>query len=374
MSAEYISLDPNAVDAPDVRRAAEALADGALVAFPTETVYGLAANAANSDSVERIRKVKARGKTQPFTVHIGEASAAEDYVPEISRMGRRFIRKAWPGPVTLVFKVSDPTKARTHERLSDPGAALIYTDKSVGIRFPDHPIAAALIRKAGAPIIASSANVSGRAAPVEADSIMAELGDGVDIILDAGATRYRKPSTIVSLNGDGYRLLRTGVWDERIIKRLSTINILFVCTGNTCRSPMAEGMCKHMLADRLGCQVGDLPDQGVVVQSAGTMGYSGGRASPEAIEVCRKRGIDISGHSSRGLVAELIHPADYIFAMARHHIDAVRSIAPGDADKAIPLNVDGDVFDPIGGSLDDYERVAEVITKALKDRLNEVVV
>ena len=372
MPAEIISLEPDSFDSPEIQRAAKALKEGALVAFRTETVYGLGANAALSESVERLRAVKGRRAMRPFTVHIGRTSDCEAFVGEISPVGRRLVRKGWPGPLTLIFRVDDPRSMPAYERLSEAGVASIYAENSVGIRFPDDRIATSLFNAAGVPIVATSANVSGGAAPVRADQVKAGLGDNVDLIVDGGSTRHRKSSTIVELNGDGYRIVRAGVWDERMIRQLSTLTVLFVCTGNTCRSPMAEGLCKRMLAERIGCEVEALPERGIVVQSAGTLGFSGGRASIEAIEACDKRGIDISGHRSRGLTPELVHPADHIFVMARHHIDAVRSISPGSGAKAMLLDPEAEISDPIGSSLEEYERVAERISSALIARLREV--
>lgn len=373
MAAEFISLKPDDSNTSAIEHAAKVLSDGGLVAFPTETVYGLAANAAKSESIERLREVKGRRNEQPFTVHIGQAADCENFVPEPTALGRRFMKKAWPGPLTLIFRVIDPTAAKVHHRLSEAGTASIYTNETVGVRFPDHPIATAIINQANTPIVASSANVTGGIAPIEASSILAELGDQVDIILDGGPTRYRLNSTIVELNGDGYRLVRAGVWDERTVRRFSTMNILFVCTGNTCRSPMAEGIFKKMLADKLGCEIAGLSDRRIVIQSAGTMGISGMPASREAIEVCRKRGIDIADHASKGLTPELLHSADHIFTMAGHHLDSIRSMTPTGTRRALPLDADGDISDPIGGTVDDYERTAERISQALTARLDEVV-
>ncbi len=374
MAAEYISLNPDSRDSPEIARAAKALSEGALVVFPTETVYGLAASAAVDTGIQRLRDIKRGDSTRPYTVHLARASDCEDYVPDINPMGRRFMHKAWPGPLTLIFSVADPASAPVHSRLSERGAASIFAEKSVGLRFPDHPVAESLLAAAGTPIVATSANFTGGPAPVDADRIMDDLGDRVDFVLDTGPTRYRKSSTIVACNGDGYRLIRAGVWDDRTIRRLSTLNILFVCTGNTCRSPIAEGLFKQMLAVKLGCAPEALPDKGILVQSAGTLGYSGTRVSKESVEVCEKRGVDISDHTSQGLTVEQIHSADHIYTMATQHIDAIHTLSPSHADKVVLLDSKGDVSDPIGGSLEEYERVAERIHKALEARINEVAV
>jgi protein-tyrosine phosphatase len=374
MVGQFISLNPASPDWGAIERAAKALAEGALLAFPTETVYGLAANAANADSVGRLRDVKGRSGKQPFTIHIGRRADCEDFVPELSPLARRLTRKGWPGPLTIVFPVNDPTRARAHKTLSKAGLESVYADASVGVRCPDERIAERLLTAAQAPVIASSANVAGGSPATDGQTIRRELGDKIDIILDAGPTRYQKNSTIVILNGRGYHVLRPGVLDERMIHRLATVSILFVCTGNTCRSPMAAAFCERMLAERLGCRIADLPSQGVIVHSAGTLGVSAGKASREAIEVCRSQGLDISSHVPRGLDVDLLQPADYIFTMARHHLDVVHSLSPHDAAKAVTLHPDGDIGDPIGGTIEDYERTADKIKEALAKRLDEVMI
>lgn len=372
MSAEIISLGTETGPSSEVRRAAQALADGALVIFPTETVYGLAANAANAESVRRLRDLKGRSNDQPFTVHIGTAIECEEFVPQVGRLGRMLMRKAWPGPLTLIFQVSEPKGARAYERLSEEGASAVYRNNTVGVRFPDHPIAETLLADVGVPVIASSANMAGGAAPTHGDEIAPELADKVDFIIDAGATRFRKPSTIVAVEGDGYRVIRTGVWDERTIRRLSTLNILFVCTGNTCRSPMAEAIGKKMLAEQLHCEIEDLPSRGIIVLSAGTGGFPGSPVSPEAVEVCSRRGANIPRRSAVSLSTELIQSADHIFAMARHHVDAIDALLPGSRRKTRLLDPSGDVDDPIGGPIEAYEKAADRISEALKERTKEV--
>lgn len=372
MAAEILSIDPDVSDSPELKRASQALAAGALVAFPTETVYGLAANASDEASVNRLRDVKGRAATQPFTVHIGRGEDIDLFVPTVSNVGRRIIQKGWPGPLTLVFPIEDTTTPAIREKLSAAGMEAIYGRGSVGLRFPDHAAGEGFLRGANVPVIASSANRTGESPPYDAPEIRAQLGDEVDIILDAGPTRYRKGSTIIELNGDGFKVLREGVWDERTVRRLTTVNVLFVCTGNTCRSPIAEGLFRKMMAERVGCTQDELSKRGVSVLSAGTSAFGGSSASPESVEVCRKRGVDISHHASQPLTHDLVLSADYIFGMTSQHIDSVRRMIPRAASKATVLSSRGDIADPVGGPMAEYERAAVEIEQALALRLDEV--
>ncbi|MFQ5423081.1 MAG: L-threonylcarbamoyladenylate synthase [Phycisphaerae bacterium] len=372
MATERIKLNPDGTDSPQIEKIARVLAGGALVAIPTETVYGIAANAGLDDSVRRLRSIKGHAADRPFTVHIGRRAACDDFVPDIPPMGRRLIRKGWPGPLTLVFRLDDPARAPAHATLSPEGAAAAYVHQTIGLRLPDHPVAAAILAAAGAPIIASSANETGASPPTTADAVSEALDGRIDLIVDTGRTRYGQGSTIVKLNGTGYELLRTGVYDARTIRRWATVNILFVCTGNTCRSPMAAGIFRKMAAERLSCDVSQLLERGVNIESAGTSG-GGGSASPSAVEVCRRRGVDIASHRARALSLDHIRPADRIYTMSRHHLETVAAMDPESVAKTSMLDPgDQDIADPIGGTVEDYDATASKISVALERRLEEV--
>lgn len=372
MPPERISIQPDDDRSPELRRAAEALRDGAVVVFPTETVYGVAANAANEESIRRLQSIKQRDADKPFTIHVGNRESVETYAPVVSSLGRRLIRKALPGPVTLIFDAKTPESAPGYERFSAIGASSVYGRGSVGIRYPAHLVAAQLVAMADVPVVASSANAAGDAPPNEVGQIDPGLQDAVDFVIDAGPTQYRKASTVVALNGDGFRIAREGVLDERTIQRLARLGILFVCTGNTCRSPIAEGLCKKLLAEKLGCAPEALADRGIIVQSAGVGGWPGSAASPDSVEACKRRGADISGHRSQPLGQDAVQGSDYIFAMTRGHLEAIRAMISLPDDRLMLLDESGDIADPIGGSASQYEETAQHIESALARRLESL--
>ena len=121
----------------------------------------------------------------------------------------------------------------------------------------------------------------------------------------------------------GFECCCVGVVREQTLRRLASLLILFVCTGNTCRSPMAEAMCRKLLAERLGCKIDELEEHGVIVMSAGLSAYMGGRPSPEAVDVMRAMGVDLTQHESQPLTEQLVRHADVIWTMTRSHRQAI---------------------------------------------------
>lgn len=199
MAPRLISIDPRAPDAATVEEAASVLARGGLVAFPTETVYGLGADALNAEAVERIFEVKGRPADNPIIVHVGDPAEIDGLVTAVPAPARALIARFWPGPLTLVLPAVPAVPAVTRGGLP-----------TVAVRMPDHPVALALIRAAGRPLAAPSANISGRPSPTTAQHVLADLGSKVDLILDAGPTPVGVESTVLDLATTLPTLLRPG--------------------------------------------------------------------------------------------------------------------------------------------------------------------
>jgi L-threonylcarbamoyladenylate synthase len=182
-----------------LRRAAELLRSGGLVAFPTETVYGLGANALDARAVARVFDAKGRPTFDPLIVHIVDRAWLPRLAAEFPDAARRLADQFWPGPLTLVVKKKDLV----------PDLVTAGLD-TVALRVPDHPVAQTLLRMADVPVAAPSANLFGRVSPTTAEHVREQLGDRVDLILDGGPCRVGIESTVLDLSGDRPRLLRPG--------------------------------------------------------------------------------------------------------------------------------------------------------------------
>jgi protein-tyrosine phosphatase len=179
-----------------------------------------------------------------------------------------------------------------------------------------------------------------------------------------------QPSTVVKVVDNKLEVLRQGVVSQQTLQRLASFMIVFVCTGNTCRSPMAETLCRKMIADRLGCEPGQLADRGVHIMSAGLSAMMGSRPTPEAVTVMAEEGLNLSEHASQPLTAQLVRHADIVWTMTRSHRAAIVERWPEAASRTGVLCRDQqDVADPIGGPLEFYQRCAAQIKAELAARL-----
>ena len=354
-----------------IRRGAELLSGGGVVVLPTETVYG-AAGLINRPAA-RSRLAALRGGTnKPFTVHVARREDAKKYLGDLNEYAERFLRKLWPGPVGLVFDVPAGRRREASAALSVSESDL-YEGDAITLRCPDHIVAADVLSAVEGPVAMTLAGTSAGGASWSGGRMADELDGRVDLIFDAGPSRYSKPSTIVKVGNGSYQVVRQGVYDERIIERLLRTTILFVCSGNTCRSPMAEAITRRVLAERLHVAEPELERKGISVISAGSYAMPGAPAAAAAVEAVKGMGGDLSHHRSRPLTVELIHQADMIFTMGRSHAAAVQALVPSATDKVATLDPAGDIEDPIGGDTALYKTLAGQLQTLIEKRLTEKV-
>ncbi len=368
-----VVIDTRAAQDPRdvVHRAVEALAGGRVVAFPTETVYGLAASALDEHAIDRLIDAKGRGQGHPFTLAVRSAEEALDYAPDLSPMGRRLSRRCWPGPLTLVAENKHPESLLA--QLPSKVKQAVVPNGTVGLRVPAHPLILDVLRMLTGPVALTSANQSGQPEAITAEEVVAAFGDRVDLVLDGGKSRLGQPSSVVRVHETNYEILRAGVVTEQHLKRLSSVMILIVCTGNTCRSPMGEVIGRRLLAEKIGCPDNQIDEHGVVISSAGIAAMAGGQASPQGVEVMQKVNLDLTGHSAQPVSEQMVRHADLILTMTRGHREALLSQWPEAASRTEVLRLDGkDVADPIGGSVAEYERCAQQIRKDLATRFENI--
>lgn len=200
MTTDVILVDPNDPDPAAIARAAAVVRGGGLVAVPTETVYGLAANALEPGAVARIFAAKGRPASNPVIVHVADVSDVLNVAASWPATAAALAARFWPGPLTLVL----PRGAAVPDIVTAGGP-------TVAVRCPDHAVARALIRAAGVPLAAPSANRSTELSPTRAEHVLASLGGRIDLILDAGPCRGGIESTVADVTGERVRVLRPGL-------------------------------------------------------------------------------------------------------------------------------------------------------------------
>jgi L-threonylcarbamoyladenylate synthase len=204
-----IKVDPQNPDAQKIAAAADIIRSGGLVAFPTETVYGLGADALNGDAVLRLFEAKKRPLDNPPIVHIADISGVYPLVAEVPANAELLMEQFWPGPLTLVFKRSNNVPKETVAGLG-----------TIAIRMPKHKVALELIKQSRRPIAAPSANLSGKPSPTTAEHVFEDLNGRIDAIIDGGATSIGVESTVVDLSCDPPMLLRPGGTPFEALKKV----------------------------------------------------------------------------------------------------------------------------------------------------------
>lgn len=190
MKTYVIKINPKRPEKDGIESAAKAIREGKLVAFPTETVYGVAANFLDAKAVDNLYRIKNRPKNKPFTVHIADISMIEALGCFVTAESLRLISRFWPGPLTVILRSSN--------------------NKTLGFRIPANKVALELIKAAAVPIVAPSANLSGNNAPVSAQDVLKDLDGKIDILLDSGKTDIGVESTVIDLTQDPPKILREG--------------------------------------------------------------------------------------------------------------------------------------------------------------------
>lgn len=235
MKTQIVRVKDNYIEEEELKRAVEILKNGGLVAFPTETVYGLGGDALNASAAEKIYGAKGRPSDNPLIVHIADIKALDELTTDCPENGMKLANAFWPGPLTLIFKKSDKVPDSTTGGLD-----------SVAIRMPSHPVALELLKSSGLYLAAPSANLSGRPSPTNAEHVIEDMEGTIDMIIDGGKVDIGLESTIVDLTGSIPTVLRPGFITmemlENIVGYVEIDKAVLATTADPLLIPKAPGM------------------------------------------------------------------------------------------------------------------------------------
>ena len=352
MNPGHIQLDGHPLDPALAQRIATDLLAGALAILPTETVYGL--SAVPGPAGERaLATAKGRAPDHPFTLHLVDAAALEMLRVRVPPRAARLASRYWPGPLTIVL----------------PGE----NGPDLGVRVPAHPATSAVLRALGGPLLMTSTNRTGEPTENDPARILLKFGAAIRWMVDDGPARGPTASTVVRCTGPTLELLRTGSLSEFELLMTAAQTVLFVCTGNTCRSPLAAALARRAVAQALHCGEQELLARGLHLSSAGVSAYDGVPVSEGSRAAAEEVGLDLSAHTSAPLTEQAVGQAARIYCMSTSHRHRIGEVVPQAADKTVLLDPAGhDIADPFGSSLEEYRRVREEISKAVTARVAEI--
>lgn len=347
MATEVINVADRSARSDELEHAGEILRKGGFVAFPTETVYGIAVAADLPDAVEGLYQLKGRPRSKPMTMMVAETAPVFDRCKEVTPTARDLMRRFWPGPLTIVL----PTNGTW-----------------TGFRLPDHPMARGLVREAGVPLLVPSANRSGLPPATTREEVLEQFPTELDLVIDGGPADVGVASTVVRVHGEEIDVLREGAIPETRLRDPFKATVLFVCQGNTDRSPLASALLRRRLAKHLGVADDQIESKGYRILSAGLAAKPDKPASVFARQIARtwpEGPLELDGHRSQPLSSELVEQATRIFCMERDQREQILAFFPHRENDVLLIDPEGsDIRDPVGRPYEAYHRLANRLDAA----------
>ncbi|MCU0710545.1 MAG: Sua5/YciO/YrdC/YwlC family protein [Pirellula sp.] len=352
-----------------VHLAVQAIAEGHIVAVPSDCSYMLLASGLHQASVAQLSQLAQTGKLQAPAVMLRSPAELSDYFPDSPQAIKRFAPKVWPGPISFDLEMS--TELSLLSQLENAVLRDLQQENlKVRVSIPSHPLIEQLTRLLAGPLVCfpvldSKGGLARHVEEIDPSFFTLAVDDGVSTIATA--------PTQVEFDKSRGRVIREGALPAEYLKMLSRWTVLFVCTGNTCRSPMAQAMMNRKIEEKFSKQFGarDLP---IYAISAGVAAYGGDPASPGAQQAIKKYRANLDKHQSNQLTLELVDQADLILTMGSRHKHVIVSQWPAASGKVQMISPDGsEIADPFGGPIEIYARCAEQLDQCTDywiDRLN----
>ncbi len=363
---DYYKINSDNPEQSVIKKTASVIKSGGIIVYPTDTLYGFGVNIFDHKAMDRLFYLKNRHAGKPISIMVNKLSQIEEIIGDFNKVEYEAATKFYPGKITLLFsqKIKNPIPRLSHL-------------KKIGFRIPDSEFTRQLINEVGFPITTTSVNISTKENVKNVEEIVSIFGDKIDMIIDAGPVKSTMGSTVLDLTSDPPEILRKGDISRseivKILKRDVSTNysgkfvITFVCSGNICRSPMAEGILKKMLAKTKF-------KNSITVNSAGTFNIAVRPVHINALVMSDKYNLHLDNHHSRHIQARNIREANMIFTLARDHYKYLRSHYPEFINKIfllkqwkIPRNLTNpSIADPIGYDLDFFEETMYEIQKEIQ--------